>query len=165
VKLTQGLVVSLHAQYSWTIPSGVWTHRRDPFRGEPEELVRMFHSERLRQEALEKTGHCSPKWTVLRSLQKVYGARKIQGCTIIDVPPFFESAGVRGPCQIKKREDLLSFGATTRDRWSWSGTVCSRVNRRVQRRSSPVTTTGLSGGSNPREVPWESRGQRIGNPR
>ena len=53
----------------------------------------MFHSERLRQEALEKKGHCSPKWTVLRSLQKVYGARKIRGCTIIDAPPFFESAG------------------------------------------------------------------------
>jgi hypothetical protein len=30
---------------------------------------------------------------VLRSLQKVYGARKIRGCTILDAPPFFESAG------------------------------------------------------------------------
>jgi hypothetical protein len=93
VKLTQGLAVSLHAQYNWTIPSGAWTHRRALFRGEPEELVRVFHSGRLRQEALEKAGHCSPKWTVLRSLQKVYGARKIRGCTILDAPPFFESAG------------------------------------------------------------------------
>ena len=93
VKLTQGLAVSLHAQYSWTVPSGAWTHRRALFRGESEELVRVFHSERLRQEAFEKTGHCSPKWTVLRSLQQVYGARKIRGCTILDAPPFFESAG------------------------------------------------------------------------
>ncbi len=53
----------------------------------------MFHSERLRQEALEKTGHCFPKWTVLRSLQQVYGGKKIRGCTIIDSPPFFESGG------------------------------------------------------------------------
>ena len=30
---------------------------------------------------------------MLRSLQQVYGARKIRGCTIIDAPPFFESAG------------------------------------------------------------------------
>jgi hypothetical protein len=95
VKLTQGLAVSLHEQYSWKIPSGAWTHRRALFSGEPEELVRVFHSERLRQEALEKTGHCSSKWTVLRSLQQVYGARKIRGCTILDAPqsPFFESAG------------------------------------------------------------------------
>ena len=61
VKLTQGLAVSLHAQYSWTIPSGAWTHRRALFKGEPEELVRVFHNDRLRQEALEKQGHCSPK--------------------------------------------------------------------------------------------------------
>ena len=65
VKLTQGLAVSLHAQHSWTIPIGAWTHRRSLFRGEPEELVRVFHSERLRHEALEKAGHFSPKWTVL----------------------------------------------------------------------------------------------------
>jgi ribonuclease HI len=103
VKLTQGLAVSLHAQYSWTIPSGAWTHRRALFRGEPEELVRAFHSERLRQEALEKAGHCSPKWTVLRSLQKVYGARKIRGCTILDAPPFFESAGREEPADLTNK--------------------------------------------------------------
>ncbi len=53
----------------------------------------MFHNERLRQEALEKAGHYSPIWTVLRSLHPVYGTRKIRGCTIIDTPPFFESTG------------------------------------------------------------------------
>ena len=60
VKLTQGFVASLHAQCSWTIPNGAWTHLRTLFRGEPEEIVRVFHSERLRQETLEKVGHCSP---------------------------------------------------------------------------------------------------------
>jgi hypothetical protein len=53
----------------------------------------VFHSESIRQEAFEKAWHCSPKWTVLRSLQQVYGAKRIRGPTIIDVPPFFESAG------------------------------------------------------------------------
>ena len=93
VKLTQGLAVSLQAQYSWTIPSGAWTHRRAHFKGEPEELIKLFHNGRLRQEGLERAGHRSPTWTVLRSLQKVYGATRIRGCTIIDAPPFFESAG------------------------------------------------------------------------
>ena len=93
VKMNQGLAVSLNAQYSWTVPNGAWTHRRALFRGEPEELVRVFHIERLRQEALEKAGHCSPTWTVLRSLQRVYGAKNIRGCSILDDPPFFESVG------------------------------------------------------------------------
>ena len=39
IKLTQGVATSLHAQYSWAIPSGAWTHRRALFRGDPEELV------------------------------------------------------------------------------------------------------------------------------
>ena len=45
----------------------------------------------MSQEALEKAGHCSPTWVVLRSLQKVYGSKRIPGYTIIDGPPFFES--------------------------------------------------------------------------
>jgi hypothetical protein len=38
---------------------------------------------------------------------------------------------MRGPCQMQKKETRLFFGATTRDRWLWSGTACFRVNRRV----------------------------------
>ncbi len=75
------------------MPNGAWTHHRALFRGEPEELVRVFHNERFLQEALEKAGHCSPTWTVLRSLARVYGAKKIRGFSILDAPPFFESAG------------------------------------------------------------------------
>ena len=33
IKLTQGVATSVHAQYSWTVPSGAWTHRRALFRG------------------------------------------------------------------------------------------------------------------------------------
>ena len=65
VKLTQGLTVSLQTQYSWTIPSGAWTHRRAHFKGEPEELVQLFHSGSLREETLEQAGHRSLTWTVL----------------------------------------------------------------------------------------------------
>ena len=31
---------------------------------------------------------------MLRSLQKVYETKRIRGCTIINGPPFFESAGI-----------------------------------------------------------------------
>jgi len=53
IKVTQGVATSLHAQYSWTVPSGAWTHRRALFRGDPEDLVRLFHRDRVRQERLE----------------------------------------------------------------------------------------------------------------
>jgi hypothetical protein len=94
IKLTQGVWVatSLHAQYSWTVPRGAWTHRRTLFRDDPEELVRLYR-DRVWQEWLEKAGHRSPEWEVLRSLQQVYGSRKFRDCTIIDSPPFFESKG------------------------------------------------------------------------
>jgi hypothetical protein len=52
----------------------------------------------------EKTGHCSPKWTVLRSLQQVYGARKTRVCTILDAPPFFESAGREESADLMNRD-------------------------------------------------------------
>ncbi len=171
VKLTQGLAVSLHAKYSCTIPNGSWTHRRALFRGDPEKLVRVFYNERLRQETLEKTGHCSiahrsgrccalyrrymepersgvaPSLTLLRSLRQL-GERSLRS----------QGTGIqwmRGPCQIQKKETRLSSGATTRDRWLWSGTAWFRVNRRVQRRLSRKKTTGSSDGSNPREVSLE----------
>jgi hypothetical protein len=128
VKLTQGLTVSLQVQYSWTIPSGTWTHRRAHFKGEPEELIKLFHNSRLRQVALERAGHRSPTWTVLRSLQKVYGAKRIRGCTIIDAPPFFESADseklpevvgtdkdLEGSSPTQDEGVLLSIGGTIRD--------------------------------------------------
>ena len=63
-------------------------------RGDPEELVRLFHKGRVRQERLEKAGHCSPQWEALRSsVQQVNGTSEVRGCTIIDSPPFFASSG------------------------------------------------------------------------
>ena len=49
---------------------------------------------------------CSPKWTVLRSLQQVYGARRIRGGTIIDAPPFFESAGREESADPTNRDNM-----------------------------------------------------------
>jgi hypothetical protein len=41
MKFTQGVATSIHAQYSWTVPSGAWAHRRALFRGDAAELVRL----------------------------------------------------------------------------------------------------------------------------
>jgi hypothetical protein len=71
-------------------------------------------------------------------LQQVYGAKKIRGCTIIDAPPFFESAGREG-----------------------SVDPTSRENRRVQKRPSLTRMTDSSGGSNPREMTREGEARRT----
>ena len=73
IKLTQGVTTSHQAQYTWTVPSGVWTHRKSLFQGDPEELVRLFHRDRIRQNRLEKAGHLSHKWEVLHSVLKTSG--------------------------------------------------------------------------------------------
>ena len=115
---------------------------------------------------------------MLRSLQQVYGARKIRGCTIIDAPPFFETAGREEPAEPRNR-DTRDEGAVpdAEERhppifWgdnkgpvvmTRSGTACFRVNRRVQRRFSRKKTIGSSGGSNPHEVLLESERERTGN--
>jgi hypothetical protein len=40
----------------------------------------------------------------LRSLQEVYGPRKIRGYTIIDAPSFFESAGREESAELMNRD-------------------------------------------------------------
>jgi hypothetical protein len=43
---------------------------------------------------------------VLLSLQQVYGTRKIRGCSIIDAPPFFETAGREEPAEPRNRDTM-----------------------------------------------------------
>jgi hypothetical protein len=43
---------------------------------------------------------------VLRSLQQIYGARKIRGCTIIDAPPFFETAGREESAETRSKDTM-----------------------------------------------------------
>ena len=65
LELRDTSVTRVTNKYSWTIPSGTWTRRRAHFKGESEQLVQLFNSDRLRQETLEKDGHHTPTWSVL----------------------------------------------------------------------------------------------------
>ena len=133
IKLTQGVATSLHAQYSWTVPSGAWTHRRALFRGDPEELVRLFHRDRVRQERLEKVGHRSPKWEVLRSLQQVYGQERSEAALSSTLLPSLnrrderrgnhgrkwtgKSRGIHHPETVRKRRLQSQSGSMMKGRW------------------------------------------------
>jgi len=50
---------------------------------------------------LEEPGYRSPTWAVLRALQQINNATRIEGEAAMSAPPFFQSAG---------RGDLLSWG-------------------------------------------------------
>ena len=52
---------------------------------------------------------------MLRSLQKVYGATRIRGCTIIDAPPFFESVGSEKLAEVVGTDKGLEGSSPTQD--------------------------------------------------
>ncbi len=113
------------------------------------------------------TAHRSGRCCALYS-RYMDGARKIRDCTIIDAPPFFETAG-REESAEPRNKDTMDEGAAsdTEERdpsvfWGdnkgpvvmvWDGMLPGEQE----------STTGLSGESNPREVPLESERERIGN--
>ena len=50
------------------------------------------HSREKRTEVKEEAGHRSPTWSILRALQKINKAKRIEGEAIMSAPPFFQSA-------------------------------------------------------------------------
>ena len=60
-----------------------------------------IRKETKRTEELEETGYRSPTWAVLRALQQINCATRIEGEAAMSAPPFFQSAG---------RGDLLFWG-------------------------------------------------------
>ena len=49
--------------------------------------------ETKRTEELEEAGYRSPTWAVLRALQQINRASRIEGDAAMSTPPFFQSAG------------------------------------------------------------------------
>jgi len=70
--------------------------------GRPRASADYNYSERdKRTEELEEAGYRSPTWAVLRALQQINSATRIEGEAAMSTPPFFQSAG---------RGDLLFWG-------------------------------------------------------
>ena len=69
--------------------------KKDEWKGCEQELITTIRKETERMEEKEEVGHRSPTWKILRELQQVNKATRIEGETTMSAPPFFESA-VRG---------------------------------------------------------------------
>ena len=55
-------------------------------------------------EEKEDAGYRSPTWSILRALQKINKAKRLEGEDVMSAPPFFQSAG-RGDLKFCGEDD------------------------------------------------------------
>jgi len=79
--------------------------KTEEWKGCEQKLITTIRKETERMEEKEEAGYRSPTWRVLRALQQVNKATRIEGETIMSAPPLFESAS---------RGDLECWGAAER---------------------------------------------------
>ena len=58
-----------------------------------QKLITVIQEETKRTEEKEEAGYRSPTRSILRALQKINKAKRIEGEAIMSAPPFFQSAG------------------------------------------------------------------------
>jgi len=100
---TEGLTTCLHPGRGWTITSGRWNFlkKQECWEGHKQALITTIRKETKRTKDLEDAGYRSPTWAVVRVLQQINRATRIEGEAAMSAPPFFQSAG---------RRDLLFWG-------------------------------------------------------
>jgi len=101
---TEGLSTCMEPGRGWTITSGAWNFlkKKERWKGCEQELITTIRKEAEQMEEKEEAGYRSPTWKILRALQQVNKATRIEGEAIMSAPPLFESAG---------RGDLEFWGA------------------------------------------------------
>ena len=100
---TEGLTTCLDPGRGWTITSGGWNFlkKQECWKDHEQALITTIQKETKRTEELEEAGYRSPTWAVLRALQQINSATRLEGEAAMSAPPFFQSAG---------RGDLLFWG-------------------------------------------------------
>ena len=58
-----------------------------------QELITVIQEETKRTEEKEEAGYRSSTWSILRALQKINKAKRLEGEAVMSAPPFFQSAG------------------------------------------------------------------------
>jgi hypothetical protein len=73
--------------------SSAYSHLRQGGKKDASELKTLIRAEVEQQECFEAMGYQSPTWTLLRALQSLFSAVRLQGESAVTAPPFFPSAG------------------------------------------------------------------------
>jgi len=77
----------------WTIASSCWNFLRKRWLDREQELITGIQEETKCAEEKEEAGYRSPTWSILRALQKINKAKRLEGEAVMSAPPFFQSAG------------------------------------------------------------------------
>ena len=77
----------------WTIASSNSIFLRKRWLDREQELITVIQEETKHTEEKEEAGYRSPTWSILRALQKINKAKRLQGEAIMSAPPFFQCAG------------------------------------------------------------------------
>jgi len=93
----EGLMTCLDPGRGWIITSGGWNNLKKQecwdSEGHEQALITTIRKEIKRTEEFEEAGYTSPTWAVLRALQQINIATRIEGEAAMSAPPFFQSAG------------------------------------------------------------------------
>ena len=81
----------------WTIMSSRWNFLRKRWLDREQELITVIQeettTERTEVSEKEEAGYRSPTWSILRALQKINKAKRLEGQAIMSAPPFLQLAG------------------------------------------------------------------------
>jgi len=69
-----------------------------------QELITVNQEETKRTEEKQEAGYRSPLWSILRALQKINKAKRLEREAVLLAPPFFQSAG-RGDLKFWGEDD------------------------------------------------------------
>jgi len=88
-----------------------------------QELITVIKEETKLTEENEEAGYRSPKWSILRALQNINKAKRLEGEAVMSAPPLFQSAG-RGDlkfCVDDDRPTTVVWGSLSeleQEQWS-----------------------------------------------
>ena len=95
IRTTEGLTTCMEPHRGWTIASSSWNFLRKRWLDREQELITVIQEETKRTEEKEEAGYRSPTWSILRALQKINKAKRLEGEAVMSAPPraFFQLAG------------------------------------------------------------------------
>jgi len=92
-----------------------------------QELITVIQQETKRTEEKEEAEYRSPTWSILRALQKINKARRLEGEAVMSAPPFFQSVG-RGDLKFWGEDDgptvVVSESLLESEQEQWSKRMC-----------------------------------------
>jgi len=105
IRTIEGLNTCMEPHRKWTLANSSWNLLRKRWLNREQELVTVIHLRRnKRTKEKMEAGYRSPTWSILRALQKINTAKRLEGEAVISAPPFFQSAG-RGDLKIWGKDD------------------------------------------------------------